>query len=163
MTMWVDDTDATALAQRLRVGPRELVQAIGGPWVVVERFPEHEMEQTGTLFVGRAGPSVSILVGDGIDPEVTVGMAVGEWQGVHALLWTLADPRRDLVVPAASAPARDTDDLLADLAAAVEEAARAKAPTLVVCRYCGRLVAPEHAFDEEHCHSCASRLLGVVY
>lgn len=163
MTMWVDDTDATVLAQRLRVGPRELVRAVGGPWLVVERFPEHEMEQSGTLFVGRAGPSVGILVGAGIDPQVTVAMAVGDWQGGHTLLWTLADPRRHLVVPALDAPARDTDRLLADLAVAVDAAARSKAPTLVVCRYCGGLVAPERAFDEEHCRSCASRLLGVVY
>ena len=163
MTAWVDDTDATQLAQRLRVGPRELVEAIGGPWHVAERFPEHEMEQTGTLYVGRAGPSVGILVSDDVDPRVTVGLAAGEWQGPHPLLWTVLPPRRTLAVPPAGAPMRDTDDLLAELADAVEEAARAKAPTLVVCRYCARLVAPEHAFDEDRCHGCASRFLGVVY
>ena len=75
--MWIDESDTTQLSQRLRVGPRELLEAIGGPWQIVERFPEHEMERPGTLFVGRAGPSVGILVTDDASPGVSVGMAGG--------------------------------------------------------------------------------------
>ena len=62
--MWIDESDTTQLSQRLRVGPRELLESIGGPWQVVERFSEHEMERPGTLFVGHVGTFTS-YVGQG--------------------------------------------------------------------------------------------------
>lgn len=161
--MWIDESDTTQLSQRLRVGPRELLEAIGGPWQVVDRFAEHEMERPGTLFVGRAGPSVGILVTDDVSPEVSVGMAVGEWVGPHPLLWTIAAPVMHLSTPDPGAGAADTDLLLDELREAVDAAARAKAPSLVVCRYCGALVAPEHALGEELCIGCGSSVFGVVY
>lgn len=161
--MWIDDSDTTQLSQRLRVGPRELLEAIGGPWQVAERHAEHEMERPGTLFVGRAGPSVGILVSDDISPEVTVGMAVGEWAGAHPLLWTIAAPLAHLAAPEPHAAGSATDLLLDELREAVDVAALAKAPSLVICRYCGSLVAPEYAFGEELCMGCGSSVFGVVY
>ena len=161
--MWIDESDTTQLSQRLRVGPRELLEAIGGPWQVVERMPEHEMERPGTLFVGRAGPSVGILVADDASPRVVVGMAVGEWAGAHPLLWTIAPPTAHLTTPASGTPAADTDRLLDDLREAVDAAALAKAPSLVVCRYCGALVAPEYALGADLCMGCGSSVFGVVY
>jgi hypothetical protein len=161
--MWIDESDTTQLSQRLHVGPRELLEAIGGPWQVVERHPEHEMERPGTLFVGRAGPSVGILVTDDPSPEVSVGMAVGEWAGAHPLLWTIAPPVVHLTTPEPRAASADTDRLLEDLRAAVDAAAQAKGPSLVVCRYCGSLVAPEFALGDELCMACGTAVFGVVY
>jgi hypothetical protein len=161
--MWIDESDTTQLSQRLRVGPRELLEAIGGPWHVVGRIPEHEMERPGTLFVGRAGPSVGILVTDDASPEVSVGMAVGEWVGADLLQWTLALPVVRLRTPAPGDHAADTDALLDDLRDAVDAAAAAKAHVLVVCRYCAALVAPERAFGDELCLACGSSVFGVVH
>jgi hypothetical protein len=161
--MWIDESDTTQLSQRLRVGPRELLEAIGGPWQVVERSSEHEMERPGTLFVGRAGPSVGILVTDDASPEVSVGMAVGEWAGAHPLLWTITSPVVHLRTPSPGAADAETDLLLEDLRVAVDSAALAKAPSLVICRYCGALVAPEYALGEELCMGCGSSVFGVVY
>jgi hypothetical protein len=161
--MWIDESDTTQLSQRLRVGPRELLEAVGGPWQVVERIPEHEMERPGTLFVGRAGPSVGILVADEASPDVTVGMAVGEWSGAHPLRWSITAPIAHLRTPSAGTPDAETDSLLDDLRAAVDAAAAAKAPALVVCRYCGILVGPEFAFGEDVCMGCATTVFGVVY
>lgn len=161
--MWIDDSDTTQLSQRLHVGPRELLEAVGGPWQVVERFAEHEMERPGTLFVGRAGPSVGILVADDGSPDVSIGMAVGEWAGPHPLLWTIAPKVVRLRVPEPGAAAADTDRLLDDLRDAVDAAALAKAPSLVICRYCGALVAPEYSLGEELCMGCGASVFGVVY
>jgi hypothetical protein len=161
--MWIDESDTTQLSQRLRVGPRELLESIGGPWQVSERIPEREMERSGTLFVGRAGPSVAILVTDDPDPEVIVGVAVGQWQGAWPLLWSLTDETGALATPPRDARSADVDVFLDDLRQAVDEAAAAKAPTLVVCRYCGALLAPEHAVGEELCQGCGTSVFGIVY
>ncbi len=161
--MWIDDSDTTQLAQRLRVGPRELLEHIGGPWHVVERSPEHEISLPGTLFVGRAGPSVAILVGDDAAPEIRVGVASGEWRGPWPLVWSLAEPIRLLVTPTPDARSEETDALLDHLQEAVDAAASAKASSLVICRYCGALVAPEHALGEELCQACGTTVFGVVY
>jgi hypothetical protein len=161
--MWIDESDTTQLSQRLRLGPRELLESIGGPWQVSERIPEREMERSGTLFVGRAGPSVAILVTDDPDPDVIVGVAVGEWQGVWPLLWSVTDETGVLTTPRRDAPSAEVDGFLADLRRAVDAAASAKAPTLVVCRYCGALVAPEFAVGEEVCQGCGTSVFGIVY
>lgn len=161
--MWIDDSDTTQLAQRLRVGPRELLEHVGGPWRVVDRTPEREREQPGTLFVGRAGPSVAILVSDASSPEIRVGVAVGEWEGSASLLWSLVAPTGALTTPEPGSASGETDDLLARLRDLVDEAARAKSAALVVCRYCGALVAPEYAVDEELCQACGTAVFGIVF
>lgn len=159
--MWVDESDATQLSQRLRLGPRELVVVLGGPWQVAERIPEREAEQPGTLFVGRAGPSVGILVGDDRDPVVTVGRAVGEWVGPTALLWSVDRVEATLVTPESAAPMAEVDAFLARLGAAVDDVATDVRPSLVLCRYCGRVVAPVHAASDDACTACGTALLGT--
>ena len=161
--MWIDESDTTQLSQRLRVGPRELLESIGGPWQVSERIPEREMESSGTLFVGRAGPSVAILVSDDPDPDVRIGVAVGQWQGAWPLLWSLTDETALLRTPPRDALSAEVDAFLADLQRAVDAAAALKARALVVCRYCGALVAPEHAVGEELCQACGANVFGIVY
>lgn len=154
--------DADQLAQRLRVGPRELTRSIGGPWSVAERVPEREIEWPGTLLVGRAGPSVALLVSDDADPEVRVGQAAGEWLGPGRLQWSLHEVNARLVTPVRGAADEDIDDFLARLGAAVEEAAAVGRPRLTACRYCGRLVGPEFAYDDTACYDCGSRVFGTV-
>ncbi len=161
--MWIDESDTTQLAQRLRVGPRELLEHVGGPWHVVERSSEQEVEQPGTLFVGRAGPSVAILVTDQPSPAIRVGVAVGDWQGSWPLLWSLTEPIESLRTPEPGTPSVATDELLSRLREAVDTAAAAKAPSLVVCRYCGTLVAPEHALGDELCQKCGTSVFGISY
>jgi len=161
--MWSDDTDLTQLSQRLRVGPRELIEAIGGPWFVVARSPLDEVARAGTLFVGRAGPSVGVLVDDQPVPEVLVGVAVGDWADPGTLVWSLAEPLARLVAVDAHASDVEVASMLERLRLAVDDAYEAKRPDLVICRYCGTLVAPEHALGEDMCHDCGSRILGIVY
>lgn len=160
--MWRDETDATQLAQRLRVGPRELTLAIGGPWHVAPRVDEHESEVPGTLYVGRAGPSVGVLVAPGVDPRISVGVVEGQWRGVTALAWVLADPLAELQTPPRDAEDVEIDEFLVDLGAAVEEAFAAARGSLVICRYCGSLVAPAHLMLEQACGACATSIFGVV-
>ena len=163
MSMWTDDSDATQLSQRLHVGPRELVEAIGGPWHIVRRSPEGEISTPGTLFVGRAGPAVAILVGDDPIPEVSVGTAEGGWPDPGTLEWTMGRTLVRLQAVAPQAPDPVVAVFLERLGDAVDDAFAAKRPSLVICRYCGALVAPEHALGDEMCHGCGSRLLGIVY
>jgi hypothetical protein len=163
MSMWNDETDLTQLAQRLHVGPRELREAIGGPWLIVDRDPADEIARPGTLFIGRAGPSVAVLVGDEAVPDVTVGVATGEWPTPGQLVWSLVDPTRPVRSPAAHASDDEVRDFLDAVGHAVDDAFDAKRPTLVVCRYCGDLVAPEHALDDRTCHGCGSAVRGIVY
>lgn len=161
--VWIDETDTTQLAQRLRVGPLELIQAIGGPWRVATRVPELEQEQPGTLFVGRTGPSVAVLVSDGTDPVVAVGTAAGHWQGPSTLQWTLGALVRTCEVPGRDAPSFEVDRLLELLRDAVDSAYLAALPTLVTCRYCGSVVAAALAEGDERCASCGSAIFGIVY
>lgn len=97
--MRIDETDTSALAQQLRVGPRELHETIGGPWYVVGRDPGAERERPGTLFVGRAGPSVALLVGSDRVPVVEVGEARGSWIDPGNLLWSVGAPSTMLSAP----------------------------------------------------------------
>ena len=161
--MWTDDTDATHLSQRLHVGPRELVEAIGGPWHVMQRPAEDEVARPGTLFVGRAGPSVAILVTDDSVPGVSVGVAEGRWRDPGTLEWSLGEGTGEVSAVAPRASDEEVAALLRALGDAVDDAFAAKRPTLVICRYCGALVAPEHALDDAICHGCGTRFLGVVY
>ena len=161
--MRIDETDTSELAQRLRVGPRELLRAIGGPWWIVERAPESEAEQPGTLFVGRAGPSVGVLLAAEGDATLLVGAATGRWDGPAALVWRLSGPLVEVAAPARDTSRAEMDAFIDVLQGAVDDAAAAKAPELVTCRYCGMLVGPEHAFGDECCQGCSSSVLGVVY
>ena len=162
MSMWIDDTDLTQLAQRLRVGPRELIEAIGGPWRSAWRLPEAEDGQPGTLFTGRAGPSVAILVEDAA-PRVIVGRAEGRWHGITTLQWVLTHACAEIEVPTVDASSAQVDEFVSTLGRAVEEAFADARPTLVLCRYCGSLMAPALCVGEELCSSCGSRIFGIVY
>ena len=153
----------TQLAQRLRVGPGELRQGIGGPWAVAQRVPEREMERPGTLFVGRAGPSVGLLVSDDVDPVVTVGRPVGEWYDPATLHWSLDDVVAELRTPHRGAADAAVDAFLVMLRDAVESAFDDARAGLVVCRFCGRLVGPEFALADDCCYACGSDVLGIVY
>ncbi len=155
--------DVTQLAQRLRVGPGELTRAIGGPWHVAWRIPEREIERPGTLLVGRAGPSVALLVSDDADPLVTVGHAVGQWHGPATLQWSVDEVTEVLQTPSRDAPSGDVDGFLAALEEAVDAAFAETRSRLVLCRYCGSLVAPEHALSDDTCHGCGSQVHGIVY
>lgn len=161
--MWVDETDATQLSQRLRLGPRELVTVLGGPWRVAWRIPDREAESPGTLFVGRAGPSVAILVTDAADPVVTIGRAVGEWSGPTTLQWSLDEPHLSLTTPTVDAATPEVDEFLARLGRAVDEVAADTRASLVLCRYCGSLVAAVHAMGDERCARCGTEIFGIVY
>lgn len=163
MSMWSDETDATQLSQRLHVGPRELVEAIGGPWYIVQRSSEGEISAPGTLFVGRAGPAVAILVDDDPVPQVEVGTAEGRWPDPGTLEWSLSAPTVRLRAVPVHASDGEVAAMLESLGQAVDAAFAAKRPTLVVCRYCGDLVAPEHALGDEMCHGCGTRIHGIVY
>lgn len=110
-----------------------------------------------SLFVGRPGPSVALAIAEGL---VIVGPAAGTWVGVGFLRWHVGTPSAAISTPRT---AGEQPAFLSDLGQAVEAAAAAKAPSLVRCQYCRRLVAPEHAFDARTCHGCASSVLGVVY
>lgn len=161
--MRIDETDTSVLAQQLRVGPRELLESIGGPWYVTLRDPAAERELPGTLFVGRAGPSVALFVDTAPCPNLHVGVASGQWIDPATLLWQVGEPSRTLTTPIASAPSAEVDAFLEGLRVAVDAAADARAPQLVTCRYCGTLVAPEHALGEESCQDCGTVVFGVVY
>lgn len=160
--MWIDDTDLTQLAQRLRVGPRELIEAIGGPWRSALRPPDAEDGLPGTLFVGRAGPSTAILLEEAV-PRVIVGRAEGRWHGVTTLQWMLTHPSASIEVPATGAPSAEIDGFVSALGRSVEAAFADARSMLVLCRYCGTLVAPALCVGDELCSACGSRIFGIVY
>lgn len=144
----------------LGVDVQQLLREAGGPWEAIEQRrhcddadPDVPRDpHRGWLFVGRGGPSVAIRV-EPSTRAVTVGPAIGSWEGVASLRWRVGEPRTVL------APATFLDQLRS----AVDAAAATKAPTLIVCRYCGALTAPEHALNAETCHACGSVIFGVVY
>ena len=129
----------------------------------MQRSPEDEISAPGTLFVGRAGPSVAVLVDDDPVPAVKVGRAEGTWRDPGTLEWAVGAPRARLRAATVHASDAEVATLLERLAAAVDDAFAAKRPSLVICRYCGALVAPEHALGDEMCHGCGTRLRGIVY
>lgn len=161
MSMWIDETDLTHLAQRLRLGPRELIEAIGGPWRTALQSPEQEVSAPGTLYIGRAGPAVAILVAE---PEstVTVGRTEGHWLGITTLAWALTNPVESLVVPPPDSPPGDVDDFVARLGSVVEQAFADARPNLVLCRYCGVLSAAALCVGDELCSACGSRIFGIA-
>lgn len=163
MSMWGDETDLTQLAQRLHLGPGELREAIGGPWFIVDRDPADEISRPGTLFIGRAGPSVALLVSDGAVPEVTVGVATGEWATPGQLFWSLVEATSPVRSPAVHASDDEVRAFLDAVGSAVDDAFDARRSHLVICRYCGTLVAPEHALDDQTCQGCGSSVHGIVY
>jgi hypothetical protein len=154
--VWIDASDVTQLAQRLRVGPRELLETLGGPWHVALRADGEEIARPGTLYLGRAGPSVGLLLGDDATPVVTVGVPTGEWTGPDTVAWSVRSVVGTVRVPAPDAASSTIDDFLDRLGAAVDEAAETRAGALVLCRYCGRLVAPEYASGDECCTDCGA-------
>lgn len=154
--MWVDDTDLTQLSQLLRVGPRELIEAIGGPWHASTPVEEDEVAHHGAaLFVGRAGPSVGIMLGSGV---LLVGSVEGSWTDAGELHWRLRGDAVSIAVPGRDA---EVDDFLAAMGSAVEEAFARQQPSLVTCRYCARLLVPARARDDRMCLECAAAIFGL--
>ncbi len=119
-------------------------------------------EQSDIVFVGRVGPSVGILIDDD-DRLLRVGPSSGQWHGPATLRWAIAGPAEVLAVPGAGADAVEVDALLAGLGEIVDSVAAEQAHRLVTCRYCGSVVAPEHALGDELCQGCGSRVFGIVY
>jgi len=144
--------DQRHLALLLNIELSQVMRAIGGPWRIAARDQLALLASRGECFIGRAGPSVALNV----DPDthtVRVGKAVGHWDHVAQLRWHLDSPTIALCMPGSHT---EIDQFLSRLAFAVDAAARSKQPSLQVCRYCGEVVAPEYALDEERCHSCAT-------
>lgn len=160
---WVDDSDVSQLAQRIRVGPQELVRAIGGPWHVAWRVPEDEVQAPGTLYIGRVGPTVAILLSNDVDPTLRIGAARGQWVGPATLQWRIGSESSSVTTPPAAAEAAAVDSFLAGLRQLVDAAFAASCSTLVLCRYCGVQVGPAHAMGDERCAGCAARLFGITY
>ena len=52
---------------------------------------------------------------------------------------------------------------MGDLPNLLAAALAARRAQLTTCRYCGKAVPPEHRFNENTCHGCAQRHLGVVF
>lgn len=119
-----------------------------------------DLEVYAHQFLGRVGPSVVLRI-NGESRRVLVGMATGHWNGPGALVWKAVEPTTlDLPV---NGEAGELERFLRAVGAAVDEAARAKAPVLVTCRYCGAAIAPEHALNQDTCYGCGSELHGIVY
>lgn len=150
--------DEVALAQALGCAVTDLLPAIGGPWQAVRLGDEHRA--TEVAFVGRAGPSVLIVV-DLPSGRVEVGAVVGEWIDPGTLRHRLDAPIASLHRPAGD-PAQ-MSGWLDELRRTVDAAYETKAPTLRICRYCAGVFAPEHLFGEDECHACGSLVHGVVY
>lgn len=91
-----------------------------------------------------------------------VGMAAGRWAGPARLVWEAAPPVRTLDIPVNRGPAESVR-FLRQAGATVDVVALAKAPTLVTCRYCGAVIAPEQALDQVTCYGCGSDVRGIVY
>ena len=138
------------------------MRSIGGPWAVARRIAEREIERPGTLLLGRAGPSVALLVGDEVDPDVVVGRPVGTWPDPATLEWSVVDVEASLRVPHRDAPSAYVDDFLASLGDAVEAVFERVRPSLVICRYCGRIVASELALDDSACYACGAHAFGTA-
>lgn len=49
------------------------------------------------------------------------------------------------------------------LRAVIEEAVASRRAEFATCRFCGERVAVEHRIDNDTCHGCAERHLGVVF
>lgn len=150
--------DEVALAHALGCEATDLLRAIGGPWQTARLADEHRL--TRIAFIGRAGPSVMIVV-DLSSGAVEVGAVVGEWIDpgtlrhrmdvpIASLRWLAADPAT-------------MGGWLDALGRAVDAAFEAKAPSLRICRYCGGVFAPEHLLRDDECHGCGSLVHGVVY
>jgi len=168
-------SDLAKLALLLRADPLDVLRALGGPWYEDSGFArdlpwghdpgrlddDADLEVYAHQFVGRVGPSVVLRV-NGASRRVLVGRAAGHWDGPGALVWEAADPATVLEMPVGG-EAEELERFLRTTGAAVDEAARAKAPTLVTCRYCGAVIAPEHALDRDTCYGCGSELHGIVY
>lgn len=127
-----------------------LVQELGGPWQALE---QSSTAANAPQFLGRAGPSVLIEFDDEAD-EIRVRQAAGEWLDPGTIHWSAQEPQSSLPLRALA---------LDELARVIDLAAQAKASTLVTCRFCGDLVAPEFAFGYESCSGCASSYFGVLF
>ncbi len=149
MDPWDDDV-THVLAELLATPADILVEQIGGGW---RRVPASDTDEPPdrTWFVSGHPPQVMIGVGRA---DVCVAEAAAQWYGhlpelAPGAILTIHD--------------RTTALAAATLSAAVGEAEQRRRATFRYCRYCRRLVAPEHLFSEDTCHICATRFQGVVY
>jgi hypothetical protein len=148
-----NEVAAHRLAELLGSNTDEVITAIGGPWNEA-RFDGDHKRTDAAMFVGRAGPSVAILIDPAIR-AIRIGKAEGEWSGVAELIWRISEPKCTFPL---GTPVADTD-----LVQAVDDAFAAKRSSLHICRSCGEITAPERAFGSETCMGCSSRYLGVLY
>lgn len=168
-------SDLAKLALLLGADSLDVLRALGGRWYEDSGFArdlpwgrdlgmvdgDADLEVYTHQFLGRVGPSVVLRI-NGKSRKVLVGLATGHWDGPGALVWKAAEPTRTLDIPVGG-EAGELERFLRAVGAAVDEAARVKAPTLVTCRYCGAVIAPEHALNQDTCYGCGSELHGIVY
>lgn len=162
-----DRTDE--LADRLGREPREVADAVGTHWrrhhlaprdvELVRGWVAHEDprlrelahaldEQTDWFVAGD--PALVMLGLRGAD--AVVARPVGEWlHGTHGLAYL---PGVVAVVDAQH---------LTTLGGQVDAVVASRRRSLRMCRYCRRLVPPEHRFAQDVCHGCASAWFGTVY
>lgn len=172
-TASASNEDDVQLARLLGFEEIEFLRVAGGPWYQAQYdgertghyFGHYDAERPGgrggLLFVGRAGPSVALLVEIGTaGKSLTAGPAKGSWQGVYSLSWRVDEPHTVLQVPF---DPMSNPEFVDRLRTAVDRAAAIRTPLLRVCRYCGTLKAPELSFDADTCYGCASAIHGVVY
>jgi hypothetical protein len=144
---------ASQLADLLECTSDDIITALGGPWLQGQFDGDHHTPDA-HMFVGRAGPSVAILI-EPATRTIHIGKAEGEWSGVADLIWRITEPKSTFPL---GTPVADTS-----LVQAVDDAFAAKKPSLHICRSCGRITAPERAFGSETCMGCSSNYFGVLY
>lgn len=168
-------SDLAKLALLLGADPLDVLGALGGPWYEDSEFArglrwchdpgmlddDADLKDYTRQFVGRVGPSVVLRI-NAESRRLLAGMAEGHWDGPGTLVWGATQPATTLDIPVGG-EAGELERFLSTVGAAVDEAARAKAPTLVTCRYCGAMIAPEHALERDTCYGCGSEVYGIVY
>lgn len=149
----LEEVAVLQLADLLGSNSNQMITSLGGPWGQA-LFADADEKPNASLFVGRAGSSVGILV-DPAGKTIHVGTAQGEWSGVADLVWRISEP--DSTFPL------DTPVTDPDFVQAVDDAFEAKRASLCICRTCGRITPPEWAFGTATCMACSSKYFGVIY
>lgn len=126
-------------------------------------IPETNCERTKTddgttRFVTGSPREVAVDVTDG---EVLVYLWAATWTSPYELE---EDPelvgRINLETHGPSSDEKAFADALRHL---VEAARTLRRMRYITCRFCEGEIPPEHQYDEQTCHGCASREYGVVY
>lgn len=151
----IRDEDTVALAGLLGVPARSLLLAAGGPWSAGWERPDALVGK----FAGRAGMSVALIVRS-FERTVDVGPTAWTRQFPHPV-WDLGEPHVSLALPGSAVHSQQ--EFLEQLAVAVDDAAKRKPRSRVVCRVCGSITPKAYMFGDGMCDGCASSLLGVVF